>query len=59
MQKASQYLNEGDPRALGLSSVANHSSVDGQDTFRNDSNDHLPINYFQSLERFSEQGLPL
>jgi hypothetical protein len=38
--------------------VANCSSVDGQAAFRDEESDHRHIEYFQSLEKFYEEGLP-
>ena len=38
--------------------MANCSSVDGQAAFRNEESDHRHIEYFQSLEKFHEEGLP-
>lgn len=38
--------------------MANCSSVDGQAAFRDEESDHRHIEYFQSLEKFHEEGLP-
>ena len=38
--------------------MANCSSVDGQAAFRNEESDHRHIEYFQSMEKFHEEGLP-
>ena len=54
----SQHLTQADPRIFGQSYVANTSSVDGQGAFLGEQVDHRHIDYFQSLERFREQGLP-
>ncbi|KAL2440885.1 hypothetical protein ABEF95_008226 [Exophiala dermatitidis] len=54
----SQHLTQADPRVFGQSYVANCSSVDGQAAFLGESSDHRHIDYFQSLEKFREQGLP-
>ncbi len=54
----SQHLTQADPRIFGQSYVANTSSVDGIGAFLGDPVDHSHIEYFQSLERFREQGLP-
>ena len=54
----SQHLTQADPRIFGQSYVANMSSVDGQAAFLGERVDHSHIDYFQSLERFREQGLP-
>ena len=54
----SQHLTQADPRVFGQSYVANCSSVDGQAAFRNEESDHRHIDYFQSLEKFYEEGLP-
>jgi hypothetical protein len=44
------------PVLLGQSYVANTSSVDGQGAFLGEN--HSDIDYFQSLKRFREPGLP-
>lgn len=54
----SQHLTQADPRIFGQSYVANTSSVDGVGAFLGEPVDHSHIDYFQSLERFREQGLP-
>ncbi|MCJ1474750.1 hypothetical protein MMC13_003410 [Lambiella insularis] len=54
----SQHLTQGDPRVFGQSYVANCSSVDGQAVFRDEESDHRHIEFFQSLEKFHEEGLP-
>ena len=54
----SQHLTQADPRVFGQSYVANCSSVDGLETFRDKPTDHRHVEYFQSLEKFREQGLP-
>ena len=54
----SQHLTQADPRVFGQSYVANCSSVDGQAAFRDEECDHRHIDYFQSLEKFHEEGLP-
>jgi Protein of unknown function (DUF3435) len=54
----SQHLTQADPRVFGESYVANTSSVDGQAAFLGETSDHSHIDYFQSLERFRESGLP-
>lgn len=38
--------------------MANCSSVDGQAAFRDEESDPRHIEYFQSLEKFHEDGLP-
>ena len=38
--------------------MANCSSVDGQAAFRGEESDHRHIEYFQSMEKFHEEGLP-
>ncbi|KAJ4507488.1 hypothetical protein HRR83_004066 [Exophiala dermatitidis] len=54
----SQHLTQADERVFGQSYVANCSSVDGQAAFRNEKSDHRHIEYFQSMEKFHEDGLP-
>ncbi|KAN0069234.1 Protein of unknown function (DUF3435) domain containing protein [Elaphomyces granulatus] len=54
----SQHLTQADERVFGQSYVANCSSVDGQAAFRNEESDHRHIEYFQSMEKFHEEGLP-
>ena len=54
----SQHLTQADPRVFGQSYVANCSSVDGQAAFRDEESDNRHIEYFQSLEKFHEDGLP-
>lgn len=54
----SQHLTQGDPRVFGQSYVANCSTVDGQAAFRGEESDQRHIEYFQSLEKFREAGLP-
>ncbi|OAG42721.1 AdoMet-dependent rRNA methyltransferase SPB1 [Fonsecaea monophora] len=54
----SQHLTQADERVFGQSYVANCSSVDGQAAFRNEKSDHRHIEYFQSMEKFHEEGLP-
>ena len=54
----SQHLTQADPRIFGQSYVANTSSVDGQGAFLGEDLDHSHIEYFQSLEKFHEPGLP-
>ncbi|KIW99637.1 uncharacterized protein Z518_11050 [Rhinocladiella mackenziei CBS 650.93] len=54
----SQHLTQADPRVFGQSYVANCSSVDGQAAFRDEESDQRHIEYFQSLEKFHEDGLP-
>jgi hypothetical protein len=54
----SQHFTQADPRIFGQSHVANISSVDGQAAFLGEQVDHSHIDYFQSQERFREQGLP-
>jgi hypothetical protein len=54
----SQHLTQADPRVFGQSYVANYSSVDGQAAFRGEESDHRHIEYFQSMEKFHEEGLP-
>ena len=54
----SQHLTQADPRVFGQSYVANCSSVDGQAAYLGESTDHRHVDYFQSLEKFREQGLP-
>lgn len=54
----SQHLTQADPRVFGQSYVANCSSVDGQAAFRDEEGDQRHIEYFQSLEKFHEDGLP-
>ncbi|KAL8653930.1 MAG: hypothetical protein Q9210_001802 [Variospora velana] len=53
-----EHLTQADPRIFSQSYVANTSSVDGQGAFLGEQVDHRHIDYFQSLERFQEQGLP-
>jgi hypothetical protein len=54
----SQHLTQADPRVFGQSYVANCSSVDGQAAFLGEALDHRHVDYFQSLEKFRESGLP-
>ena len=54
----SQQLTQADPRIFGQSYVANTSSVDGQGAFLGEATEHDHIDYFQSLERYYEPGLP-
>lgn len=54
----SQHLTQADTRVFGQSYVANCSSVDGQGAFLGEPTDHRHVDYFQSLEKFREQGLP-
>lgn len=54
----SQLLTQGDPRVFGQSYVADISSVDGQAAFLGEAAEHSHIEYFQSLEKFRERGLP-
>jgi hypothetical protein len=54
----SQHLTQADPRVFGQSYVANCSSVDGQAAFLGEAPDHRHVDYFQSLEKFREPGLP-
>jgi len=54
----SQHLTQGDLRVFGQSYVANCSSVDGMAAFLDEPTDHSAVNYFQSLEKFHEPGLP-
>jgi len=54
----SQHLTQADPRVFGQSYVANCSSVAGLEAFRDKTTDHRHVEYFQSLEKFREQGLP-
>ena len=54
----SQHLTQADPRVFGQSYVANCSSVAGLETFLDESTDHRHVEYFQSLEKFHEDGLP-
>lgn len=54
----SQHLTQADPRVFGQSYVANCSSVDGQAAFLGEALDHRHVDYFQSLEKFREPGLP-
>ena len=54
----SQHLLQSDPKIFGQSYVANCSSVDGQAAFRDEESDQRHIEYFQSLEKFQEDGLP-
>jgi len=54
----SQHLTQADPRVVGQSYVANTSSVHGQAAFLGESTNHSHIDYFQSLEKFHEPGLP-
>ena len=54
----SQHLTQADPRIFGQSYVANTSSVDGQAAFLGEQVNHSHIDYFQSLEKFREPGLP-
>lgn len=54
----SHHLTQADPRIFGQSYVANTSSVDGQAAFLGEQVDHSHIDYFQSLEKFREPGLP-
>lgn len=55
----SQHLTQADPRVFGAAYVAQRSSVNGQAAFLDEDPDHRHIDYFQGLERFHEQGLPL
>lgn len=50
----SQHLTQADPRMFGQSYIANRSSVEGQAAYLGD---HRHVDYFQSLEKFREQGL--
>jgi hypothetical protein len=43
---------------FGQSYVASCSSVDGQAAFRDEESDQRHIEYFQSIEKFHEDGLP-
>ncbi|KIW99701.1 uncharacterized protein Z518_11114 [Rhinocladiella mackenziei CBS 650.93] len=54
----SQHLTQADLGVFGQSYVANCSSVDGQAAFLGEPSDHRHIEYFQSVERFLEPGLP-
>ena len=54
----SQQLTQADPRIFGQNYIANTSSVDGQGAFLGEAVDHSHIDYFQSLEKFREPGLP-
>jgi hypothetical protein len=54
----SQHLTQTDPKVFGQYYLANCSSVDGQAAFRGVQSDHRHIEYFQSLERRHEVGLP-
>lgn len=54
----SQHLTQADPRIFGQSYVANVSSVNGRAAFLGEQTDHSHIDYFQSLEKFREPGLP-
>ncbi|KIW11740.1 hypothetical protein PV08_09012 [Exophiala spinifera] len=54
----SQHLTQADLRVFGQSYLANCSSVDGQAAFRNEESDERHIEYFQSIEKFHEDGLP-
>ena len=54
----SQHITQADSRVFGQSYVANCSSVDGQHAFRDEKTDDRHIEYFQSLEKFHEEGLP-
>ena len=54
----SQHLTQADPRIFGQSYVANTSSADGMGAFLGEQVNHHHIDYFQSLERFREPGLP-
>jgi len=51
-------LTQADPRVFGQSYLAKCSSVDGQAAFRDEESDQRHIEYFQSLEKFHEDGLP-
>jgi hypothetical protein len=53
-----QHLTQADRKVFGQSYVANCSSVAGLETFLGEPTDHDHVNYFQSLEKFREQGLP-
>jgi Protein of unknown function (DUF3435) len=53
----SQHLIQADPRIFGQSYVANMPSVDSQAASLGEQVDYSYIDYFQSLERFREQGL--
>lgn len=54
----SQHLTQADKNVFGQSYVANCSSVDGQSAFLDEEADHSHIDFFQSLARFREKGLP-
>jgi hypothetical protein len=54
----SQHITQADLRVFGQSYLANCSSVDGQAAFLGELSDHRHIEYFQSIERFWEPGLP-
>jgi LPS O-antigen subunit length determinant protein (WzzB/FepE family) len=51
-------LTQGDLKVFGDSYVANTSSVDGKSAFLNEPAQHDHIEYFQSSEKFRENGLP-
>ena len=51
-------MTQADLRVFGQSYVANCSSVDGQAAFRDEESDRRHIDFFQSLEKFHEDGLP-
>ncbi|KAK5202942.1 hypothetical protein LTR41_011299 [Exophiala xenobiotica] len=52
------HLTQADEQVFGQSYVANCSSVDGQAAFRGEKSDQRHIEYFQSMEKFHEEGLP-
>ncbi|EXJ72789.1 uncharacterized protein A1O5_03936 [Cladophialophora psammophila CBS 110553] len=54
----SQHLIQADREVFGAYYMANCSSVDGQGAFLRQPKDHRHIDYFQSLEKFHEPGLP-
>jgi Protein of unknown function (DUF3435) len=54
----SQHLIQSDPRIFGAKYVAQCSSVNGQDAFRGEKTDHRHIEYFQSVSKYREEGLP-
>jgi hypothetical protein len=54
----SQHLTQQDTRVFGQSYVANTSSVAGLEAFLDEPTDHRHVEYFQSLEKFHERGLP-
>jgi hypothetical protein len=54
----SQHLIQEDTKVCGQYYLANCSSIDGQAAFRGEQSHHRHLEYFQSLQRQHEDGLP-